>query len=70
MLCPIIGEILKGVSAEFLSEKTTCTDEAKLRRAAEREGRRFVTLILNFSHKWKIKLKITCNLFKERNAFL
>lgn len=34
------SEILKGVSAEFLSEKTTCTDESKLRRAAEREGRR------------------------------
>ncbi|XP_054715948.1 PAX3- and PAX7-binding protein 1-like [Uloborus diversus] len=34
------SEILKGVSAEFLNEKNTCSDELKLRRAAEREGRR------------------------------
>ncbi|KFM74139.1 GC-rich sequence DNA-binding factor 1, partial [Stegodyphus mimosarum] len=34
------SEIQKGVSAEFLFEKNICTDEVKLRRAAEREGRR------------------------------
>lgn len=34
------SEILKGMNAEFLSEKPAITDEIKLRRAAEREGRR------------------------------
>ncbi|CAL1280131.1 unnamed protein product [Larinioides sclopetarius] len=34
------SELLKGINVEYLSEKNNCTDEAKLRRAAEREGRR------------------------------
>ncbi|XP_071043298.1 PAX3- and PAX7-binding protein 1 isoform X2 [Parasteatoda tepidariorum] len=34
------SEIMKGMNAEFLLEKKNVTDDAKLRRAAEREGRR------------------------------
>ncbi|GFY55318.1 PAX3- and PAX7-binding protein 1 [Trichonephila inaurata madagascariensis] len=33
-------ELSKGVNIEFLCEKNICSDEIKLRRAAEREGRR------------------------------
>ncbi|GIY73608.1 PAX3- and PAX7-binding protein 1 [Caerostris darwini] len=36
----ISNELLKGVNVEFLSEKVSCQDEVRLRRAAEREGRR------------------------------
>lgn len=42
------AEILKGVSAEFLSEKNVCTDELKLRRIAEREGRRYGVFSFSF----------------------
>ncbi|GFS67855.1 PAX3- and PAX7-binding protein 1 [Nephila pilipes] len=34
------NELSKGINIEFLCEKNICTDEIKLRRAAEREGRR------------------------------